>query len=427
MIKTWNPIIKETLYGETMDNGLRVFLMPKEGFSKTYGMFATDFGSVDTTFVPLGEDKIFHVTDGVAHFLEHKMFDMKDGDASERFARLGAASNAFTSNTRTAYLFSTTAHEMECTELLLDFVQSLDVTEASVDKEKGIIAQEIGMYDDNPDWQVYFGAIRNLYHNHPVKIDIAGTVESIQEIDVALLKRCYDTFYHPSNMVLFVVGHFDAEDMMAMIRVNQAKKGFTAMAPVVRAQSDEPRTILNKSETRRMDVSMPKVCVAMKINAIPESVEGRLKQDLAFGLLTDMCFSKSSPLRYDWVEKGLINDSFSAGYTQERDYAFYAMDSETDKPEELKDTFYDFIRTIKNEALDKTLFERAKKRNIGTMIQVFNSPETIANMFTRYIQCGVNMLDLIAAIQAMTLDDLKAILPLFDDKLAADFTILPTR
>ena len=216
--------ISEDLYYEEMANGLKVYLLPKEGFSKTYGLFTTDFGSIDTTFVPLGESEMIKVPDGIAHFLEHKMFDMADGDATEKFARLGASTNAFTSSTRTAYLFNTTSNEKECVELLLDFVQELYLTPESVEKEKGIIGQEIKMYDDDPDWRCYFGSIQNLYQKHTVSVDIAGTVETVNSTDKETLEKCYNTFYHPSNMMLFVVGNIVPENMMSIIRNNQEKK-----------------------------------------------------------------------------------------------------------------------------------------------------------------------------------------------------------
>ena len=211
MQKKYYQTINETLYHENMANGLNVYLLKKEGFSKTYGLFATNFGSVDTSFVPLNEAEMMKVPDGVAHFLEHKMFEMEDGDASDKFSLLGASTNAFTSSSRTAYLFSTGSNEMQCTELLLDFVQDLYLTEENVEKEKGIIGQEIKMYDDDPDWQNYFGAIQNLYHKHPFAIDIAGTVESVNATTKEQLETCYRTFYHQSNMVLFVCGQFNPE------------------------------------------------------------------------------------------------------------------------------------------------------------------------------------------------------------------------
>ena len=236
MEKIYYQTLKETLFHEKLENGLEVYLLPKVGFEKTYGLFSTNFGSIDTTFVPLGQKEMVKVEDGIAHFLEHKMFDMKDGDAADKFAKLGASSNAFTSSSRTAYFFSTTTNENACVELLLDFVQSLDITDESVEKEKGIICQEIKMYDDDPDWRVYFGAIANLYHNHPVRIDIAGTCDTVNNTYKDMLELCYHTFYHPHNMMLFVVGNIQPEELVDVIKENQNKKLYAIEHQIQRIQ-----------------------------------------------------------------------------------------------------------------------------------------------------------------------------------------------
>ena len=208
MEKIYYQTLKETLFHEKLEKGLEVYLLPKIGFEKTYGLFSTRFGSIDTTFVPLGQKEMIKVEDGIAHFLEHKMFDMENGDAADEFAKLGASSNAFTSSSRTAYLFSTTTNENDCVELLLDFVQSLNITDESVEKEKGIICQEIKMYDDDPISKVFLNSLKCMYNLCPVRIDVAGTVESINKINKEPLYNCYNTFYHPSNMVLAVCGNF---------------------------------------------------------------------------------------------------------------------------------------------------------------------------------------------------------------------------
>ena len=240
MEKIYYQTLKETLFHEKLENGLEVYLLPKIGFEKTYGLFSTRFGSIDTTFVPLGQKEMIKVEDGIAHFLEHKMFDMENGDAADEFAKLGASSNAFTSSSRTAYLFSTTTNENDCIELLLDFVQSLNITDESVEKEKGIICQEIKMYDDDPDWRVYFGAIANLYHKHPVKIDIAGTCETVNNTYKDMLELCYQTFYHPHNMMLFVVGNINPEELIGVIKENQNKKHFLSENVIQRLKIEEP-------------------------------------------------------------------------------------------------------------------------------------------------------------------------------------------
>ena len=388
MEKTYYQTIKETVYHEKMANGLNVYLMPKDGFNKTYGLFSTRFGSIDRSFVPLGETDMITVPDGVAHFLEHKMFDMSDGDASEKFAALGASSNAYTSHSRTAYLFNTAANVDACTELLLDFVQELNVTPESIEKEKGIINQEIGMYDDDPDWRGYFGAISNLYHEHPVRIDIAGTVETVSHIDYDILQKCYNTFYHPSNMMLFVIGHFDAEHLMSIIRENQAHKKFHDMPPIIRGDHHEPESIYKKNQVEYMDVTMPKVNVSMKVNHVPADPENKLKKELSFYVFLDMLFSKSSDLRDQWMKQGLIQE-------------------------------------IPHMSLDQKAFERQKRNNIGTIISYFNSLETVASLFSQNYLEGLNLFDLFEGFQNLEIGDIENILPLFCEDLTSDFVIRP--
>lgn len=201
-------------------------MLPKPGFNKSFATFTTKYGSIDNHFIPIGQDEMKLVPDGIAHFLEHKMFEKEDYDVFEKFSAHSASSNAFTSFTRTCYLFSCTSDLKENLTTLIDFVQSPYFTEQTVEKEKGIIAQEIKMYDDNPDFRAYYEIIGNMFKTHPVRIDIAGTVESIQPITAELLYECYHTFYHPSNMLLFVIGDFDVEEMMALVRENQAKKDY---------------------------------------------------------------------------------------------------------------------------------------------------------------------------------------------------------
>ena len=419
------PTLKETLYFEEMPNGLKVYLLPKAGFSKTYGLFSTRFGSIDTTFVPLHEEKMLKVPDGIAHFLEHKMFEMQDGDASEAFAKLGASTNAFTSSSRTAYLFSTTSHEKECISLLLDFVQDIYLTDENVEKEKGIINQEIGMYDDDPDWRCYFGSIQNLYQNHPVKIDIAGTVETVASINKATLEKCYHTFYHPSNMMLFVVGNIDAHETMNLIRENQQQKHFSLENPIQRAIVDEPLDVDQKEAILHMDVTMPKMIVSMKINDILTKPQERLKRELAMNLFLDIFFAKSSSLYDEWLNEELINDSFSAQFTQERDYCFLQIGGDTLYPEQLKEKILYFIEHIHEYDIRQEDFLRLKKKTMGIMISLFNSPESIANMFSRYYFEGIMIFDLIDCLNALTMDDLMSLRDLFDEHYATSFTILP--
>ena len=419
------PTLKETLYFEEMPNGLKVYLLPKAGFSKTYGLFSTRFGSIDTTFVPLHEEKMLKVPDGIAHFLEHKMFEMQDGDASEAFAKLGASTNAFTSSSRTAYLFSTTSHEKECISLLLDFVQDIYLTDENVEKEKGIINQEIGMYDDDPDWRCYFGSIQNLYQNHPVKIDIAGTVETVASINKATLEKCYHTFYHPSNMMLFVVGNIDAHETMNLIRENQQQKHFSLENPIQRAIVDEPLDVDQKEAILHMDVTMPKMIVSMKINDILTKPQERLKRELAMNLLLDIFFAKSSTLYDEWLNEELINDSFSAQFIQERDYCFLQIGGDTLYPERLKEKIFYFIEHIQEYDIHQNDFLRLKKKTMGILISLFNIPVSISNMFIRYYFEGIMIFDLIDCLDSLTIEDLISLRKLFDLQYTSSYTILP--
>lgn len=414
MEKLYFETLKETLYHETMDNGLEVYLLPKPGFEKTYGLFTTKFGAIDTTFVPIDQDQMIKVEDGVAHFLEHKMFDMNGSDASDEFAKLGASTNAFTSSSRTAYLFSTTTNEYPCIELLLDFVQKLEITPESVEKEKGIIGQEIKMYDDDPDWRVYFGSIQNLYNNHPVAIDIAGTVETVNNTSKEMLELCYNTFYHPSNMMLFVVGNIDANKTISVIKENQAKKDFKPAKQIVCQKNIEPCNIKTKEEILTMDVEMNKIIVSIKINEILNDPKLKIRRELAINLLFDLLFSKSAKLYNEWLNKGIINDSFSANFTQERDYAFIQIGCDCDDYETLKEHLYDLFKNFNNIEISKNDFERIKKKNIGLFINLFNGPESIANLFSRYYFEGTNALNLVDEIAKITIDDIYEMFKYFD-------------
>lgn len=414
MEKLYFKTLKETLYHETMDNGLEVFLLPKPGFEKTYGLFTTKFGAIDTTFVPINQDEMIKVEDGIAHFLEHKMFDMNGSDASDEFAKLGASTNAFTSSSRTAYLFSTTTNEYPCIELLLDFVQKLEITPDSVEKEKGIIGQEIKMYDDDPDWRVYFGSIQNLYCNHPVAVDIAGTVETVNNTTKEMLELCYNTFYHPSNMMLFVVGNIEADKAISVIKENQAKKDFEAAKEIVCQKNIEPCNIKTKEEILTMDVEMNKIIVSIKINEILNDPKQKIRRELAINLLFDLLFSKSAKLYNEWLNKGIINDSFSANFTQERDYAFIQIGCDCDDYQTLKDHLFDLIEKFNDIEITKDDFERIKKKNIGLFINLFNGPESIANLFSRYYFEGTNALNLVDEIAKITLNDIYEMFKYFD-------------
>ena len=400
--------LQETLYNEELPNGLDVYILPKRGYSKTFVTFTTKYGSIDRTFIPNGKEEKVTVPDGIAHFLEHKMFEKEDGDVFQKFSVQGASANAFTSSTRTAYLFSATDKLYENTETLLDFVQEPYFTEQTVEKEKGIIAQEITMYDDLPDWRLYFGAIENMYHEHPVKIDIAGTVESIQDITADYLYECYETFYHPSNMVLFVVGAVNPEEMMEFIKKNQDNKTFNDPSEIVREFPVEPDSAAISNRSLTMDVTKPKMSFGMKCMNTDIDGETMLIQELASGLVLDILFGRSSEFYTGAYGEGLIDESFSYDFSMEKGYAFAMIVSDTEDPDNLEEVIRKTIReAVTTWPITDTDLDRMRKKKIGQFMRSLNSPEFIANQFTRYKFNNMNLFDVISVLEKMTLANLK--------------------
>lgn len=401
--------LKETLYYEKMPGGLDVYVLPKEGFNKTYAVFTTKYGSIDNQFVPLGKEEMVRVPDGIAHFLEHKLFEKEDGDVFQQFSRQGASANAFTSFTRTAYLFSSTSNVEENLETLVDFVQDPYFTEKTVEKEKGIIGQEINMYDDNPDWRLFFGLIENMYQEHPVRIDIAGTIESISHITKDLLYECYETFYHPSNMLLFVVGPVDPEAIIRQVRENQQKKPYTDQPEIVRKEVKEPGAVFKKEQEIKMNVQSSKCLVGLK-SAHPMNMgEALLKHELTINLILECLFGKSSSDYERIYEKGYIDETFSYDYTEEHGFGFVSVGGDTPEPdklaEELKQVLFKAKETITAEKL-----ELARKKKIGNFLKSMNSPEYIANQFTRYAFLETSLFDIVTVLESITLEDVHRVI-----------------
>ncbi|MDQ0270158.1 EF-P 5-aminopentanol modification-associated protein YfmH [Cytobacillus purgationiresistens] len=400
--------LQEELYHEKMDNGLDVYILPKKGFNKTFATFTTKYGSIDNHFLPLDKDEYVKVPDGIAHFLEHKMFEKEDGDVFQQFSRQGASANAFTSFTRTAYLFSSTSEVEKNLETLIDFVQDPYFTKETVDKEKGIIGQEITMYDDNPDWRLYYGLIENMYKNHPVKIDIAGTIESISHITKDMLYECYHTFYHPSNMLLFIVGPVDTEAIMNQVRDNQNKKTYNEQPEVKRKFEDEPSEVAQSHRQLKMNVQTPKCLVGIKTGNATQSGEEMLKKELSLNIMLDILFGKSSENYSFLYGEGLIDDTFSYDYSQEQGFGFAMIGGDTIDPDRLADELRTMLlKGRENGSIAADSLERAKKKKIGSFMRAVNSPEYIANQFTRYSFNGMNLFDIVPTLENLQLADIE--------------------
>ncbi|MCL2560685.1 MAG: insulinase family protein [Turicibacter sp.] len=417
----------ETVYYEQLANGLQVYVMPKAGFNKTYATFTTKYGSIDNHFVPLGGEELVQVPDGIAHFLEHKLFEKEDYDVFQKFSASGASSNAFTSFTRTCYLFSTTSEVETNLTTLLDFVQAPYFTAETVEKEKGIIEEEIKMYDDNADFKVYFGTLNNLFVNHPIKIDIAGTVASIYEITAEDLQLCYDTFYHPSNMVLFVVGDVEPESVMAHIKDNQDAKAYEAAPEIKRYFPDDPVQVAVPHREVQMQVSVPKVYVGVKGRVAPdETAYEALEKDMAMDVLLEMMFGGSSDYFEKALDEELANESFGFESSHGLSFSFAFIGGDSTKPDALAASIKDELLAVSSRTLDVAEFERMKRKKIGRFLSALNSVEFIANRFTEYAFDGLSLFDVVDVLEKMTVDQVEAVAATyFKEDAMTVFKIMP--
>ncbi len=407
--KTFNTI-EETIYSKVLPNGLHVFLHPKKDVSKVYSVFTTNYGSIDRTFVPLNEENETTVPDGIAHFLEHKLFEKEDHDVMEIFSKQGASPNAYTSFTKTAYLFSTTDLATKNVETLLNFVQKPYFSDASVEKEKGIIIQELNMYEDQPDWRSFMGTIKNMFHHHPVNIDILGTEQSINSITKEDLYTCYHTFYHPQNMAIFVTGNFDIEEMAKLIESNQTIKTFSEIEPIEKGIYKEPAHVATKESTINLPVSIPKVTIGIKDPVKILLGEALLKREIFQTMLLDYYFSPSGEFYETLYDEELIDGSFEYSTTVEENFGFSLISSNTENPDRFAERVKQLLLQTKDETITQETFDTMKKKQIGSILRSMNSLEYIANQYIHYHFAQVNFFDITAFIEQLQVEDLNEFL-----------------
>lgn len=404
--KTENTAVGESLLCGVHESGLRVYIVPKAGFSKYYAIYGTEYGSVDCRLTAHDGTKT-EVPDGIAHFLEHKLFEEEDGEnAFDKFALTGASSNAFTSFDMTAYLFSCTDSFYENLEILLEFVNNPYFTEENVAKEQGIIGQEIKMYDDDPSWQLFFGMLQGMYLNNPVKKDIAGTVESISHITPELLYSCCDEFYNPENMFLVLVGDIDAERVTEYI--DKYVKCGRGRGKNERKLPNEPESVVKPLVRKKLSVAKPLFLIGFKEKEIGASGRELLKKQAVTQILIELMFGKSSEFYMKLYSEGLIDGSFDKDAELEKSYGFSSISGETSEPEKVLECVLEYIEELKNTSLDSESISRVKKLLIGRELRKYDSVEGIGNDFIRAFMNGFDPTEYTKIVEGVTADELKA-------------------
>ncbi len=400
-----NDKIKEKVLLAETENGLKVFFMPKPGYTKQYAIFSTNYGSIDNTFVPIGSDSEITVPEGIAHFLEHKLFEEPEENIFDKFSKLGANVNAFTNFNQTSYLFNCTDNFYENLELLVRFVQNPYLTDENVEKEKGIISQEIRMYEDNPNWKVFFNCLKTMYIEHPVKIDIAGTVETIQTINKELLTTCYNTFYNPSNMVLFVIGDLSFEEIMKIVNKTEKHTG-KVVEKIDRIFPDEPKKVESQLIVEEMETAMPLFYMGFKDYDIGLTGSALAKKDSITNIILDMLFGKSSVFFNELYVEGLLDNNFGSYYTGQKTYGHSLIAGQSIDPELVFEKIKQLINKPVEEILKEEDFIRIKSKNLGSFIMGLNSIEFIANNFVDLYFDDFNLLDYLDLIETISFEDL---------------------
>lgn len=390
--------VGDSYYKINHPSGLTIYVYPKEGYKSTYAIFGTKYGSINTCFSVDDGEKIT-VPDGIAHYLEHKLFESEDGDAFAKYAKTGANANAYTSFEKTCYLFSCTEKFEESLEILLGFVQDPYFTAQTVAKEQGIIGQELKMYDDSPDWRVMFNMLECMYRNHPVKIDIAGTVESISHITAEKLYEVYNVFYNLNNMVLCVAGNATVEQVVK-IADKMLKKA--DKHKITNYFEDEPYEIVKDYVEQSFPVSMPLFNLGYKERADKMLNEKELAQT---EILLSMLASDTSVLYRNLMDAQLINSSFSYELFEGPGYCSVIFGGESRYPQKAAEMIKAYISEVKKNGLSREEFEIAQKAVYGDAVSSLNSVSSISNMIADYHFNGNELFSYIDAIANVTFDD----------------------
>lgn len=405
MKKITSERYQESYYEETLENGLRVILWEKKDYEKSLFMMATPFGAMHLKQRTKDGNMVTHPC-GIAHFLEHKMFAFQGDDVMNLFSDMGANVNAFTSYQETVYYASTSGEVKDVLNLLLDFVQTLEIDEATVEKEKGIIVSELHMYKEMSDQRLLMETYSSLYQKHPMKYDIGGDDESVIQTTVEQLYACYDMNYHPSNMTLICVSGKDPQMLMDIIKQNQQLKQFANVHGVDNIKEEEPNEVARSSFSFTMDVTEPKICVGYKLSGIQDPYE-RLRKEWCIRFLLDANFTTLYPHYQKWIDDGIINDYCGCDVDFGEDYGMILFFAETKDVDAFISLCEACMDRIKATVIQETVLEQLKRRYYAQSIRSLNSFDDIAISFVRSLFHHMDYFTTLDLMIDITMDDLK--------------------
>ena len=404
----------EKIYSAVHKSGIHILVCHKPLFTENYVMFGTKYGSSVDRYIADGESEITVIPAGTAHFLEHKMFENEDGvDVFTLFGEYGASANAFTSFDKTVYEFSCTDNFEKNLETLIKFVQAPYFTKETVDKEQGIIGQEIKMYDDSPSWRVLMNLMSAVYEHNAVKNDIAGTVESIAEITPEILYKTYSNFYNPANMVLCVCG--PAEPKTVYDVCDRTLKSVKP-ANVRVVTEEEPKTVKQKEIRIAMPISIPYFCIGIKDFGHTLSPKDKADREIAMTLLLSILFGKSSPLYKRLYEGGYINESFDSEYSIADNYSMVIISGESKNPDETYRVIKEEIEKMKKNGIADSVFKINKKALLGGAVDVFDKTDDTVYAMLSTCFSGIDFFDSFKPYYTVTKKDVLEMLDVFCDE-----------
>lgn len=417
MKKMEYSLIEETVCKHKLENGLEVYIIPKNDFTKTTVYFATKFGSLHSGLkVNDGKEEII-IPGGLAHFIEHRIFDNKKGPVMDRFSALGASCNAYTSYNRTAYHFKNDHNINACIELLLDFVQEFTVKAESVEKEKDIIIEELRMYLDYPSTNLYLGLLNNLYFHHPIKEDVGGSEKDVKETTCKALKAAYRQFYHPENMILVICGKVNPDLILKNIIDNQSQKVFPPYDGIPDFTFEEPLNVVKEFSVQKFHVSLDKVAFGVKLAPLVyNNVIEYTKQCYLYEILLDLIFSISGKYYEEWLKMQIITNSLAYSHLEGKNYNSIIITADVYK----RDIFIEYISKI-FKAVDNYLpkeedFTRIKKAKIGSFIKSLNHPSVIARELVEAYMDEREYFETMEIIQSITYHEIINLAKQISDK-----------